>query len=55
MKHHWTLPIIKKNMDREKNGVRPTTPNPTSGQWSFGEKIAPGMTHTLFNILAFLM
>ena len=31
------------------NGVRPTTPNPTSGQWSFGEKIAPGMTHTLFN------
>jgi TonB-linked SusC/RagA family outer membrane protein len=31
------------------NGVRPTTPNPTSGQWSFGEKITPGMTHTLFN------
>jgi TonB-linked SusC/RagA family outer membrane protein len=31
------------------NGVRPTSPNPTSGQWSFGEKIAPGMTHTLFN------
>ncbi len=31
------------------NGVRPTTPNPTSGQWSFGEKIEPGMTHTLFN------
>ena len=31
------------------NGVRPTTVNPTSGQWSFGEKIAPGMTHTLFN------
>ena len=30
-------------------GVRPTTINPTSGQWSFGEKIAPGMTHTLFN------
>ena len=30
-------------------GVRPTTPNPTSGQWSFGEKFAPGMTHTLFN------
>ncbi len=30
-------------------GVRPTTVNPTSGQWSFGEKIAPGMTHTLFN------
>lgn len=31
------------------NGVRPTTPNPTSGQWSFGEKIMPGMTQTLFN------
>ena len=31
------------------NGVRPTTPNPTSGQWSFGEKFAPGMTQTLFN------
>ena len=31
------------------NGVRPTSPNPTSGQWSFGEKFAPGMTHILFN------
>lgn len=31
------------------NGVRPTTPNPTSGQWSFGELIQPGMTQTLFN------
>lgn len=31
------------------NGVRPTTPNPTSGQWSFGEKIEPGMTQVLFN------
>jgi TonB-linked SusC/RagA family outer membrane protein len=31
------------------NGVRPTTPNPTSGEWSFGEKITPGMTQTLFN------
>lgn len=31
------------------NGMRPTSPNPTSGQWSFGEKIEPGMTHTLFN------
>src|SRR3954466_13206070 len=33
------------------NGLRPTTPNPTSGQWSFGEKIQPGMTHVLFNNL----
>jgi TonB-linked SusC/RagA family outer membrane protein len=30
-------------------GIRPTSPNPTSGEWSFGEKIAPGMTQTLFN------
>ena len=31
------------------NGVRPTTIDPTSGQWSFGEKIQPGMTQTLFS------
>ncbi|CAG4993980.1 TonB-dependent receptor P39 [Dyadobacter sp. CECT 9275] len=31
------------------NGLRPTTPNPTSGQWSFGEKFAPGMTQILFD------
>ena len=30
-------------------GVRPTTANPTSGQWSFGEKFSPGMTQVLFN------
>ena len=30
-------------------GIRPTTPNPTSGQWSFGEKFAPGMTQVLFD------
>jgi TonB-linked SusC/RagA family outer membrane protein len=30
-------------------GVRPTTPNTTTGEWSFGEKIEPGMTQTLFN------
>ncbi len=33
------------------NGVRPTTINPTSGEWSFGEKIVPGMTQVLFNNL----
>lgn len=33
------------------NGARPTTANPTSGQWSFGEKFAPGMTQVLFNNL----
>ncbi len=32
-------------------GVRPTSPNPTSGQWSFGEKFAPGMKQVLFNNL----
>ena len=31
------------------NGVRPTTPNPTSGQWSYGEKFQPGMTQVLFD------
>jgi TonB-linked SusC/RagA family outer membrane protein len=33
------------------NGVRPTTRNPTSGQWSFGEKFQPGMTQVLFDSL----
>jgi len=32
-------------------GIRPTTPNPQSGQWSFGEKIQPDMTQILFNNL----
>src|SRR5690606_33523516 len=31
------------------NGVRPTSPNPQSGQWSFGEKFEPGMTQVLFD------
>ncbi len=31
------------------NGVRPTSANPTSGQWSFGEKFQPGMTQVLFD------
>ncbi|MFC4873998.1 SusC/RagA family TonB-linked outer membrane protein [Negadavirga shengliensis] len=31
------------------NGNRPTSPFPTSGVWSFGEKFEPGMTHTLFD------
>lgn len=30
------------------NGIRPTAPDPTSGEWSFGEKFAPGLTQTLF-------
>lgn len=41
----------QKEYGQGENGVRPTTPNPTSGQWSFGEKIQPGMTHILFNNL----
>jgi len=39
----------QKEYGQGENAVRPTTPNPTSGEWSFGEKIQPGMTHTLFN------
>lgn len=31
------------------SGVRPTAPNPTSGQWSFGERFQPGMTQVLFD------
>lgn len=31
------------------NGVRPTSANPTSGQWSFGEKFQPGMTQVLYD------
>ena len=30
-------------------GIRPTAANPTSGQWSFGEKFQPGMTQVLFD------
>jgi TonB-linked SusC/RagA family outer membrane protein len=41
----------QKEYGQGENGVRPTTANPTSGQWSFGEKIQPGMTHILFNNL----
>jgi TonB-linked SusC/RagA family outer membrane protein len=33
------------------NGKRPLAPNPTSGQWSFGERFQPGMTHILFDNL----
>lgn len=31
------------------SGVRPTSANPTSGQWSFGEKFQSGMTQVLFD------
>jgi TonB-dependent SusC/RagA subfamily outer membrane receptor len=30
-------------------GIRPTTANPTSGVWSFGERFQPGMTQILFD------
>src|SRR5690606_10477644 len=32
-----------------RNGIRPTTPNPDSGVWSFGEKFESGMTQILFD------
>ncbi len=32
-------------------GSRPTSASPNTGEWSFGEKIQPGMTHILFNNL----
>lgn len=41
----------QKDYGQGEGGVRPTAPNPTSGQWSFGEKFQPGMTHVLFNNL----
>ncbi|WP_232835038.1 SusC/RagA family TonB-linked outer membrane protein [Pleomorphovibrio marinus] len=31
------------------NGIRPTSANPTSGVWSFGERFQPGMTQILFD------
>ncbi len=31
------------------SGIRPTTAFPTSGVWSFGERIQPGMTQILFD------
>ena len=51
MKHPLDFTDYQKEYGQGENGVRPTTPNPTSGQWSFGEKIAPGMTHILFDSL----
>jgi TonB-linked SusC/RagA family outer membrane protein len=41
----------QKEYGQGEGGVRPTTKNPTSGQWSFGEKFAPGMTQILFDSL----
>nr|WP_245189652.1 SusC/RagA family TonB-linked outer membrane protein [Lunatimonas salinarum] len=31
------------------NGIRPTSANPVSGVWSFGERFQPGMTQVLFD------
>jgi TonB-linked SusC/RagA family outer membrane protein len=39
----------QKEYGQGENGVRPTTAGTTTGQWSFGEKIQPGMTHVLFD------
>src|SRR3954470_18166651 len=41
----------QKEYGQGENGKRPTTRNPTSGEWSFGEKFQPGMTHILFDSL----
>ena len=41
----------QKEYGQGEGGLRPTSRNPTSGQWSFGEKFAPGMTHILFDSL----
>lgn len=41
----------QKEYGQGENGVRPTKPNPTSGEWSFGEKFQPGMTQVLFDSL----
>lgn len=41
----------QKQYGQGENGVRPTKPNPTSGEWSFGEKIQPGITQILFDSL----
>ena len=41
----------QKEYGQGENGKRPTTPNPTSGEWSFGEKIQPGMTNILYDSL----
>ena len=41
----------QKEYGQGEGGLRPTTLNPTSGVWSFGEKIAAGMTHILYNNL----
>lgn len=41
----------QKEYGQGENGILPMTPNPTSGQWSFGAKIQPGATHILFNNL----
>src|SRR6188768_2793617 len=39
----------QKEYGQGENGAFPFSPNPTSGQWSFGVKFQPGQTDTLFN------
>ena len=39
----------QKEYGQGENGTFPFSPNPTSGQWSFGVKFQPGQTDTLFN------
>ena len=39
----------QKEYGQGENGLLPQGTNPTSGEWSFGVKIQPGLTDTLFN------
>ena len=53
LNYTWEQPLDFTDYQYEygqgENGVRPTSPNPTSGQWSFGERFQPGMTQILFD------
>jgi TonB-linked SusC/RagA family outer membrane protein len=40
----------QKEYGQGENGFMPSSPSPTSGEWSFGPKIQPGVTDTLFGI-----
>jgi TonB-linked SusC/RagA family outer membrane protein len=40
----------QKEYGQGENGFMPSSPSPTSGEWSFGPKIQPGITDTLFGV-----
>jgi TonB-linked SusC/RagA family outer membrane protein len=39
----------QKEWGQGENGIKPRTPNTTTGQWSFGERINPDSTYVLFD------